>query len=241
MINKNQKVYKYFKIFSAVMVLIATSLATILVCSIISTIIDNELYSRDFCLSSECIDKTSFLFKGSIDLAKNILFLITSIATTAGIFFAIFSYLNVAQTNALNSHISHFKIFQDFVLSEISKRYSIESRKVDIFKWYNLMFRDSKMGSIAVSYDYVLTIKTINSKIESSNRKAENAMGGSFKYKDHQKSMIDALDSIGINLNYHPRNDFYEIEGQLLELIEIINKAFAAEISSIGINPRNYI
>jgi len=127
------------------------------------------------------------------------------------------------------------------VISEISKRYSIDAKKIDIFNWYNLIFPESRLGSIAVSERYILTMKTINSTIESSNRKAESAIGGSFKYKEHQRNMIDALRYIGINLNHHPRNDFYEIEGQLIELIETTNKAFAAEITSIRLTPRSYI
>lgn len=205
------------------------------------TIYNLGMYNYEFCFTNDCLKYTGTIFGSTFELATKSVQLLTSIATIGGIIFAILSYLNVAQTNALNNHISHFTIFQDYVQSEILKRHLLSAKHIDIFTWYNLVFENSRNGSIDVSERYILTIEKINSSIKKSNEQAQKASAGSFRYKDHQELMISSFSSLGVTLTRHPRNDFFEIEGELLDLISITNKAFTPGSDIKLFLSRNYI
>jgi hypothetical protein len=240
MINKNNRIYKYFTIFAGTLASILTVITLVSLLSIILTIIELELYNYSFCFTNTCLESTGKMFQATFALTTKSVVLLTSLATIGGIVFAIFSYLNVAQTNALNNHISHFKIFQDYVQAEIEKRSLLSAKHIDIFAWYNLIFEDSRSGSIDISNTYLLTIKGINESIDKSNEESSKALKGSFRYKNHQDRMILSFSYIGIQLTRHPRNNFFEIEGDILELISITNKAFTARLGVEKFPIRNY-
>ncbi|OYD21300.1 hypothetical protein B6S09_16095 [Oceanimonas baumannii] len=154
--------------------------------------------------------------------------LLVSIATVGGIVVAVSNYLNVAQTNALNNHISHFKIFQDYVTFEVGKRNMLNISSVDMFRWYNLIFHSSRTGSMDISGEYVMAMIGINDEISRSNGQAQNAKEGSYRYKEHQERISKKINFFGIKLGFHPRNDFDEIERQIFDLISTVNKAFCS-------------
>ena len=69
----------------------------------------------------------------------------------------------------------------------------------------------------------------------------QNRSKESFRYKVHQSEMIETLKTFKISLEMHPRNEFYEIEGQVLDLIQTVNNAFAANSNLEEIADRAYI
>ena len=241
MINRSRPTYKHFRVFCIVLIVAAVSFLFMTLTVVIATMITEKTYNLPLCMQSSCIENASKIFSGAISFMKLGTELLTSFVTIGGIVFAILSYLNVAHANALNNHISHFNIFQDYIQGEVSKRSMIHPKHIDIFTWYNLIFDNSRNGSIDVSLNYKEKVKSINAMIEQSNQQCSGQSEKSFRYKEHQNRMIEPLGHIGISLTRHPRNDFFEIEGQILSLIETVNKAFTAGSSTESIKERKYI
>ncbi|AAW85540.1 hypothetical protein VF_1045 [Aliivibrio fischeri ES114] len=209
--------------------------------SIIMTMLNNETYNLNVCLTSSCMKYTYGLFEYSLKIINITITCLTSIATIGGIFVALLSYVSTSNSSALNNHISHFKIFNDYLVFEISKSDRLNVSAIDIFKLYNLIFSSSRSGNMDVSKQYKQVVESLNQEINNSNQYVQEAEPESFRYKNHQVRMISRFESFGIQLNFHPRNDFYEIEGQLLELISTINQAFCTDSMLPNIVHRKYI
>ncbi|WP_411991546.1 retron Ec48 family effector membrane protein [Agarivorans sp. DSG3-1] len=208
--------------------------------SVIQNILGKEIV-WSFCFDNNCLKNTYSNFEYSIKLLVHTFSVSSSLITVGGIYVALLSYVNSVQSNNLNNHISHFKIFSDYVMLELEKHNRLALSSFDIFKWYNLIFSKSRTGSMNVSDKYISEIKRVNEEIIFSNEQSRQAKNGSFRYKNHQERMIQAFDNLGIAIGFHPRNDFYDIEGQLIELISVINKSFCTESSVGNLNKREYI
>ncbi|MBU2872366.1 retron Ec48 family effector membrane protein [Colwellia sp. E2M01] len=194
-----------------------------------------------FCLTNDCLKMTINLYSASIHIMQSILILFTSIATIGGIFIALKSYINTYNSSLLHNHISHFTLFKDFFKSEIDKRDKLKISNFDIFRWYNLMYPDSKIGSMNTSDNYIDIITNINVVIASSNEQVSIASDGSFLYRKHQHKLIEATLVLGVELSTLPRNNFYDVETQLLSLISVINNEFCGDSRIAKIEKRDYI
>ena len=137
------------------------------------------------------------------------------------------TYLATVSSSILTNHIAHFAIFKDCVDGEIKKRSSVNESSVDILSWYNSVFPRSRVGEITVSNSYVSWVNELNRIIGNSNSKMTSPADGSFRYTDHQTKITKHLAKIGIALDRYPRNDFFEIEGQVFLLIDSINESFS--------------
>ncbi len=240
MINMLKTNHQFKNLISSFMAVAVVGFVISLI-SIMSTIVARETYNLPLCMSSDCIDYAYKLFGGSFKIISAIIGLLTSIATIGGIFVALLNYVNVSDSSALNNHISHFKIFSDYLIFEVSKQGNLKVSAINIFKLYNLIFPSSRLGDMNVSNNYISLVNRLNNEINESNNQAKNANSESFRYKQHQKRIIDCFDTLGIKLEFHPRNDFFEIEGQLFELVSIINQAFCSDSQVPDLVVREYI
>ncbi|WP_405123926.1 retron Ec48 family effector membrane protein [Pseudomonas sp. M20] len=198
-------------------------------------------FSRPLCFNNECIKKFLEVFDQSFLILSATLSLLVGVTTIGGIIVALMSYLNSANATALTNHISHFSIFQNYVVAEVSKRNRISQTSVDAFVWYNLIFSESRTGRMSVSDSYCGLVSALNAEIFISNEQARTAAQGSFRYMSHQKRIIDSLCSLGIVLSHQPRNEFYEIEDQIFALISSLNKSFCYSEKVPKLLKRNYI
>jgi hypothetical protein len=194
-----------------------------------------------FCLKNECIETAIVLFSASIKILKGLLIVVTSVATIGGIFLALKSYINTYNSSILHNHISHLSLFKDFILGELEKRDKLHISSFDIFKWYNLIYNESKSGSMNISAKYISAINSINAAIDSSNQKASKATNGSYLYKKHQNTLINVMLPLGIEMSSLPRNNFYEVETQLIALISVINIEFCSNTDIPELQKRYYI
>jgi hypothetical protein len=149
-----------------------------------------------------------------------------AVATAGGILVALWNYFSVVENSALANHISHFSTFQTYLNNEISKRSRIHAGSIDTFHWYNMIFPNSKSGSMIVADGYKGFVGDLNAKISNSNFLASTPTGESFRYKPHQVAMKSQLEKIGILIPLQPRVEYYEIEDQLFSLISCVNNAF---------------
>lgn len=212
--------------------------------SLITTVytgIKDGFFSLPLCFHKECVKSVITEFEYSFTIAKATLDFLVAVATIGGIIVALLSYLNSSSTAALTNHIAHFSIFQNYIINEIAKRDRISPASVDNLVWYNLIFSTSRSGKTDVSERYIKFVKELNVLIGQSNVQAERAHHGSFRYKPHQEKIIPQLKKAGIDVSFLPRNDFFEMEGQLFSLINRVNQSFCYSNSVPLLEERRYI
>jgi len=205
------------------------------------SIYDNGLFRLPLCFNNDCVGYLLKYIKSAVDIASSTLGVLVSVTTIGGIFVALLSYLNSSNTSALSNHIAHFSIFHGYLSGEIENLSMVSPTSVDILSLYNFIFSQSRSGKTDVSKMYIDFVESLNNEINRSNGKAQNAEEGSFRYKYHQRQMIDTLMTSGITMPYLPRNDFFEAEGQVLSLIEKVNQSFCYSDSVPALTPRLYI
>jgi hypothetical protein len=232
--------YPYLNFLAAGLLLVAALGVLLSAMALIITGIGGE-FARPLCFNNGCIKKFIELFDQSFLILTATLNLLVGLATIGGIIVALMSFLNSANATALTNHISHFSIFQNYVMVEISKRNRISATSVDTFVWYNLIFSNSRTGKTSISDEYCSIISALNDEILFSNEQARTAVQGSFRYMPHQKRIIDALGCLGIALSHQPRNEFYEIEDQVFALISSLNKSFCYSNKVPELLKRQYV
>lgn len=194
--------------------------------SMLATTFTNGYGYLEFCIRSECLLNFYDYHKGSFDFFTKSISVISSIVTAVGIFVAVLTFINTKDSNALNNHISHLKLFTDYVESEVGNRDCLKISSFDSLSWYNLMFKESFAGSMIVSDEYLNKIYDINEQIRVTNEKSTKASNGPFRYTEHQARIIKVLKPLGIKLESSPKNDFMIIEQQVFSLIDVINGTF---------------
>uniref|UniRef100_E6QE24 Uncharacterized protein n=1 Tax=mine drainage metagenome TaxID=410659 RepID=E6QE24_9ZZZZ len=117
----------------------------------------------------------------------------------------------------------------------------ISPSSVDVLSLYNCIFDKSRTGKTDISKNYIEFVEKINKEISTSNDKSSNPKVGSFRYTEHQRRIILILKDTGITMNYLPRNDFFEAEGQVFSLIERVNQSFCYTDSVPLLKKRHYI
>ncbi|MFM0477379.1 retron Ec48 family effector membrane protein [Paraburkholderia strydomiana] len=209
--------------------------------SLICTTFADQILSLDFCFTNACVKNWLSYFPDTLSIAKATSDFLVAIATTGGIVVALMSYISSINNSALTNHIAHYTVFQGFIDNEIKKRNRIHAASVDTFFWYNLIYPNSRNGVVGVSKQYTGVVLSLNKAIEESNARAQHAANGSFRYKPHQIQMITLLQEFGIQLQQQPRNDFYEIEDQIISLIVVVNNSFCYSEFIAPLAKRKYI
>jgi hypothetical protein len=194
--------------------------------AIFGSFLSSDLPERTSCFRSECFEEVFLVLEPAFSIGKAASDLLITVATVGGIVVALLSYFSAVSNSALANHISHFSTFQSYMNNEIAKRGRLHASSIDVFKWYNSVFPDSKLGVMTVAVGYKDFVQTLNSRVDESNQLANTATGESFRYKPHQVAMRSHLELIGINLSLQPRIEYYEIEDQIMSLIGCVNNAF---------------
>lgn len=194
--------------------------------SIIITGYNEKYFSLELCFSDRCLKNANAFYSSIIGLFLASMQILASIATALGIVVAALTLKNTSETNALNSHISHFKIFSDYLILELNKRDAIKISSINTFDWYNLIFNESISGSVIVSKCYISALQTISNEIITTNNNATKASRGPFRHHEHQQRMKKAFLTLGIEIEHYPKNDYWLIENEIITLIDAINQAF---------------
>lgn len=208
--------------------------------SVVLTGLQEGFFSREFCFNNSCISNFTNGYSQSILILQATFILLGLVASIGGIVVALLGYTNSVSVSALGNHISHFKIFQEYLSYEINKRDRLSASSFDIFKWYNTIFNKSRSGSTSISKDYCDLIKKMNHTINASNIACTKAKSGSFSYVNHQINITTLLRDFGIIHPRLPRNDYYEVEDQVFELIDNINREFCYSTSIESLVKRLY-
>jgi len=180
----------------------------------------------EFCLSNECVDLFKKTFGNAIGVVTLTFSALVAIATVGGIFVALLVYRETVRANSLSNHISHLALFRSYVEKEVGRMNMLRESSVDSHRWYVLMFPQSRIGDTTISSEYSHAFEEIRRCILSSNGSATKAENGSFRFLAHQDQVIAALKRIGLIIRRQPRMEFFELEGEIYQLIDSVNSAF---------------
>ncbi|MGB0895523.1 MAG: retron Ec48 family effector membrane protein [Parashewanella sp.] len=212
------------KKLKAALIIYMIFVLVILIFKILYIFWSNSFFSRDFCLEANCIDDFFIQFKGVVSIIEFFGKLIIPLVTGTGVYLALKNYINTTETSRLSVHLSHQNTFKDYLLSEIEKETQISAKSIDVLKWYNLAFPHSRNGSIEIGKDYLKHIDKINTEIGNSNALFTGEVVKVFRYNEHQTRIINELRKIGIYVDRMPKKDFFEVENELFQLMNKVNR-----------------
>lgn len=200
----------------------------------------DETYKLPLCFGNKCLLNFYDYYLSAFNVARGTLELIVLVATVGAIFIALLSYLSTLKTSHFTNHVAHLTLFQSFFVEEVKKRDMLSLSSFDAHKIYGLIYAGSRRGDMSISEGYYEFVGVVNGVILESNFNSFKATKGPFIYKDHQAEMIKALDGIGFDLQFMPKKDFYEIETQIVSLIDAISNSFCGGSSRAIIVKRMY-
>jgi len=218
--------HPYFKYLIVLLASIAIIGFGIFLTVFVTIFFADQIYLLPFCFSNKCFVSLYEKYSSAFTIAKSTLDLIVLVATVGAIFVALLSYLSTLKSSHFTNHISHLSLFQSFFVEEVRKRDLLSISSFDPHKIYGLIYSNSRDGDMSLSETYFDFIDRVNKVISDSNFNSYKATKGPFIYKDHQAEMIRALEGIGFNLQFMPKKDFYEIETQVLSLLDSVSKSF---------------
>ncbi|MGY2224703.1 retron Ec48 family effector membrane protein [Pseudomonas gingeri] len=232
--------HPYFKYLIVLLVSIATIGLGIFLTVFVTIFFADQIYLLPFCFSNKCFVSLYEKYSSAFTVAKSTLDLIVLVATVGAIFVALLSYLSALKSSHFTNHISHLSLFQSFFVEEVRKRDLLSMSSFDPHKIYGLIYSNSRDGDMSLSEAYFEFIERVNKVVSDSNFNSYKATKGPFIYKDHQAEMIRALESIGFNLQFMPKKDFYEIETQVLSLLDSVSKSFCGGDVRTALERRMY-
>ncbi|MBB2806417.1 retron Ec48 family effector membrane protein [Xanthomonas sp. NCPPB 2865] len=200
--------------------------------SYFATARESAAFDKAICLSSACLGEFTKTFKNTLRLAGLFAACITWVLTIGGVLIALLNYLNSSASTALGNHVSHSKIFYEYLSWEIAKRPKINAQSIDIFGIYAMIFHRSRYGEMTISNDYIKNVKVVVECLRESNKSYVSSKGEGFRFSDHQSRFIAASGRLGITVAAMPRIDFFEVEGEILSLLKSINIVFC-QVGSI--------
>lgn len=207
---------------------------------------DEQLYFS-FCLTKTCVNVVASHFKDIIELYKSLFYMIVPLAGLFAGIVGLNNYTLAISNSVMNNHISNFQLFCGFVDREIEKRNLIDSDCIDHFVMYSIIFPDSKAGKFNNFRTYSEKLAEINRVIMNSNADYSKSSGKSrvkstpFNYTYHQYEIKPTFFNVGINISINHRNTFNEVENQVIELLDVISKAFVEKSSYVKIKDRDYL
>jgi len=199
------------------------------------------MFRHAFCIRNECVEYFVSQYSASLKILAATGALIGGLVTFGGILVALFSYLGGAKSSALSNHISHLAIFSSHIYTEIDKRDRLGKDSFDVIKWYNCIYGNSRQGDLTVSGSYLDFMKALEKQVIHSNSLVGWEKRGGYRYKSHQQSMKELMCLIGVSLNFMPRLEFHEMEGQLFDLVKTVNSSFCQSQDLAILPERKYL
>ena len=155
-----------------------------------------------------------------------------------GVAFAAMTYHKNNKSQASINHFSNVQLFRDYVQQEISKTNRLAPASFDLMSWYSIIYPQSKQGVIICSPEYKSLMNEYDLLIKSSNLAAKNNQG--FKYLQHQSLAKKIFFKLGINIKETNRIGYFEVEEEIILLIEKTNATFPSEAQINIFTKRSY-
>ena len=131
-----------------------------------------------------------------------------------------------AKINFFNHKQTHKQFFFDFINQSIDKNKIIHQSSIDKFILYHTIFEEKDDSSIQISENFSQLLTDLNHLIELSNAEFTHKKQNFFSNKNYQDKIIIILNPYGINLPKCFRREFFDLETDVLILIEEIAEVF---------------
>mgnify|MGYP007112209572 CR=1 FL=1 len=218
-----------------VLALFFTALAgfVLAVALFLTVLFNGELLTKRFCLSNSCFE---FFFKeiSAVLVFCQIVIGFVALGGAVGVLFvALLNYLATDKTSKFTNYISHLTLFQAYFVNEVEKLAFLSVSSFDVQRLYGFIFEGAELGIMNPSSRYMEFLAKLSCEIETSNKMASNAMGGSFRHLEHQGRLREVFSTIGFSLPIQPKGDYFEVETDLLSLITSINVSFCRLPSTV--------
>ncbi|HHQ5455784.1 TPA: retron Ec48 family effector membrane protein [Aeromonas veronii] len=234
----NTKELKWFQIL--MWICIAVTVASLLGSISFELYVDN-VFDREVCFEPKCMENFTKIFKDVPPIVNGVVQFLSYIFAIAGVYLALKTYVSNLDAIKTNIHLSHLNSFRSYIELEASRFETISWKSINLFKWYNLACPKSTIGDIGVSQEYMAVINQINEQILRSNKISKASNNGiAFDYQQHQGEMIKIFKKLGVNVSRMPRNNYYEVEGIVLDFIQKVNEEFFRMPESTQIHTRKY-
>lgn len=227
MINKIKNIYH--QEYSILYILFIFFLVAPLFLAFLYTVITipwGEIYALNFCAKTECIVEFSENYLKAFSWYGNWLSVSYNITTILGVAIAVLTYHKTAQSQAISNHFSNVDLFKNYISEEISKTEWLAIASFDLMVWYLKIYPRSKLGDMQCSQEYINDINDLAKCLSDSNSGTYNQEKIGYQFSRHQQSVKKIYRSLGIKVKETNRLSFYEIEGEILVLIEKVNKTF---------------
>lgn len=186
----------------------------------------SKLFSKDTCWSTTCIEFSAKKYLGAFSWYSSWLTTLYNITTILGVAVAVLTYYKTKQSQAISNHFSNVDLFKNYISEEISKKEWLSIASFDLMVWYLKIYPNSKLGDMNCSQEYVDLIHDLVKRLAESNSGIYNDKKTGYQFAPHQKSVKSIYRKIGISIKETNRLSFYEIEGEILDLINKVNKTF---------------
>lgn len=184
------------------------------------------LFSQNICFTYQCIDTFFSTLTKVISFIEFSLKVLVSAVTIFGVYHALNNYLSSIDASRSNIHLTHLNTFKNYLISEVSSHDRLKIKSFNTFKWYNIAFPFSRNGKLGVGKKYETWINELNTEIKVSNDLVQGITPSGYDYKKHQGRIIKVMKKIGIDCPRLPKNDFYELESEIILLINKVNLEF---------------
>lgn len=187
------------------------------------------VFNKELCYSIKCIENSSEKYLKPFSWYSSWLVVLYNVTTILGVAIAVLTYYSNVQSQAISNHFSNVDLFKNYVEEEISKRDWLSVASFDLMVWYLAIYPNSKKGDMKCSSRYRKLINEINETIRRSNQGVYDEKIVGYRFVKHQKLSNSLYKQIGIKIKETNRLSYYEVEGQLLDLIESVNSSFPSE------------
>jgi len=215
--------YFFISVFLACLLLFPLILAIIFTFFLLPW---GKIYLLDICNNAGCIEEFSKTYFGAFSWYASWLSVAYNITTILGVAIAVLTYYKTQQSQAISSHFSNVDLFKNYVSEEISKCDWLSIASFDLMKWYLSIYPESKAGNMQCSEEYSKNINELEKYITDSNIGMYDQKKIGYQFSKHQQNVKKIFRSLGIRVKETNRLSFYEIEGEILTLIEKVNSTF---------------
>lgn len=198
-----------------------------------------EYSQYEFCVTSECFKTFYGLIQAQVEFVKAGAAVVSFCVVAAGLYLALRTYLSTSQVGMLGNAISHITFYERFVTSEIARRGRMSSRHVDVFAIYGLMFPASHSSQRFASDAFVQSVLRVYGVVSESSSRYDSRKSV-FKFDDHRRRLISALEEMHIWLEPIPRVDFLEVEDEVLDFLSMLCRVFSPPGSEVNLPVRTY-
>lgn len=183
------------------------------------------VFAAELCFAAPCLGWAKQQYGPALQAGEVAVQFSAGFAAVFGVLVAARAYLVSLANARLQSHSANIIAFKDYVAASLAGRGRLSVARVDVHRWYSLMFPNSILGSMAVGSEYRQCVERMAAAIVASNKMVDDR-AKTFSLKVHQSGMMDEFDTIGVEIRSMPRLDYLHLEDEVFLLVRSVELVF---------------